>query len=88
MFVPQGSIRGPLLFITFINDISLIVSNTEEVIYVDDITLTTMCDDVIRIESNLCCDAKNVFEWCKENYIMVLSLRKYCSMIVVSRQRL
>ena len=46
-----------------------------------------MCDYVKLFESNLCCDAKNVFEWCKENY-MVLSLRKYCSMIVVSRQRL
>ena len=45
-----------------------------------------MCDDVKLISSNPCCDTKNYFEWCKANY-MVLSLRKYCSMIVVSRQR-
>ena len=34
------------------------LSNIEEVIYADDITLATICDDVKRIESNLFIDTK------------------------------
>ena len=76
-----------LFFVIYINDIPLFLSNTEEVIYADDVTLTTICDDVKRIESNLFIDTKNALEWCKAND-MVLSLPKCCSMIVASRQRL
>ena len=44
--VPKGAILGPLFFILYINDIPLFLSNTEEVIYADDLTLTTMCNNV------------------------------------------
>ena len=59
----------------YINDIPLFLSNTEEVIYAADVTLTTICDDVKRIESNLFIDTKNALEWCKAND-MELSLPK------------
>ena len=68
--VPQGLILEPLLFVIYINDIPLFLSNREEVVYADDVTI---CDDVKRIESNLFINTKNAIEWCKAND-MVLSL--------------
>ena len=85
--VPQGSILGPLFFILYINGIPLFLSNTEEVIYADDLTLTTMCNDVKDVKSNLRIDTGKSFDWCKQND-MVLSLPKCCSMLVASRQKL
>ena len=56
-------------------------------IYADDLTLTTMCNDVKDVESNLRTDTGKSFDWCKQND-MVLSLPKCCSMLVTSRQKL
>ena len=85
--VPQGPILGPLFFILYMYDIPLFLSNTEEVIYADDLTLTTMCNDVKDVESNLRIDTGKSFDWCKQNN-MVLGLPKCCSMLVASRQKL
>ena len=50
-------------------------------------TLTTMCNDVKDVKSNLRIDTGKSFDWCKQNDI-VLSLPKCCSMLVASRQKL
>ena len=36
----------------------------EEVIYADDLTLTTMCNDVKHVETKLRVDTGKSFDWC------------------------
>ena len=65
--VPQGSILGATLFLLYINDLPDVICNT--VIYADDITLYSKCDQafdlwqqlelVSELESDLC----DAVEW-------------------------
>ena len=49
--VPQGSILGPLLFITHVNDLPLHVTSAEIVLYANDATLMsgTHYDNVDKV---------------------------------------
>lgn len=66
--VPQGSNLGPLLFLMFVNDISLCAKNSKVLLYADDIKLFR------RVQSHSDCvllqeDALQISQWCAKNYL-------------------
>ena len=69
--VPQGSVLGPLLFILFINDISLVVSNSTVKLFAD--------VDLLQ------CDLSKVVAWAK-TWMLRLNPDK-CESIVLSNRR-
>jgi hypothetical protein len=71
--VPQGSILGPLLFITFFND--LVDSMNSKVIKYADDTVIYYANDVDVIENVLNSETKIIGLYCSENEL-VLNFKK------------
>ncbi len=63
--VPQGSILGPLLFITFMNDLPLYIDSPLDM-YADDSTIHFTGKTIEELESKLNIDFKHVQIWCQK----------------------
>ena len=67
--VPQGSVLGPLLFNIYINDIFLLMNETEICNYADDTTMYSCDSEVKNVIKRLEQDANQLTAWFPENYM-------------------
>ena len=73
--VPQGSILGPLLFLIYINDLTLASDKFQYIMYADDTTLLYTQSDLSDIEKNVNGELELIANWFKANKLM-LNLKK------------
>ena len=83
--IPQGSFLGNILFLLFMNDLSMYVSNLTQ--FADDTMLdvhaVTVDDAVTLLQTEI--DKMSV--WCARNRLSI-NISKTCSMLIGTRQRI
>ena len=69
--IPQGSILGPLMFIIYINDISLLDLKSSVTIFADDTTLSFCGDNFNSIKEAVQTDLGLISQWLSSNRLIV-----------------
>jgi ribonucleases P/MRP protein subunit RPP40 len=67
--VPQGSVLGPLMFISFIDDVSGVIHFCRFLIYADDLQIyhSSSVADLQRCYDEVNADLKRIYDWAGSN---------------------
>ena len=80
--VPQGSILGPLLFTIYVNDLPLVIQESDINMYADDTAIHASASTPTSVEQTLQLDLDRVADWMKINRLK-LNTDKTVSMLTL-----
>ena len=69
--VPQGSVLGPLLFLIYINDMSLMFPDAKVYQYADDTVISISADTQQNASVQMDLELKNLEHWCNMNKLTI-----------------
>ena len=76
--VHQGSILGPLLFILYINDLPLSISNCNTDMFADDSTIHISGENISDIQTKVQEDLNRIELWCKDKNMFINCNKTKC----------
>ena len=79
--VPQGSILGPLLFLLYINDVTLSCQELNIDLYADDSTLYESGFELYKIQNKLQSNLNCIIDWCVINNMSLHPMKTKCMLI-------
>lgn len=82
--VPQGSVLGPLLFIIYINDIYMKLTNSFVNLFADDTLISVSGQNFEQLTTRLNDELKTLYVWLCENKLKLNSAKTKC-MVIGSR---
>ena len=84
--VPQGSCLGPLLFLIYINDLPLAITNSNTSMYADDTSICYHSHDITKLNEAINRDLYNLEKWLEGNTLS-LNVVKTRAMLISTKQK-